>query len=181
MWRSSSRDRSLLLRPDTPGAQSVAVIDASVAGGPVGERRFVMVSAPIGSRVSWQGEWCTNQQPVPAKHAWSAWRLLGANNRELARSYTTFPEAESCAAAIKYLQSASDRLVPAFLPGLRMGRWYWQTAADDVPLAVSPRSFGLRRDCEQNLEQFLIAVSTGIVPIGTPTLGYSGDVVLTTT
>lgn len=157
------------------------MIDAPVAGGPVGERRFVMVSAPIGSRVSWQGEWCTDQQPGAAKHPWSAWRLLGANNRELARSYTTYPDAESCAAAIKYLQSASDRLVPAFLPGLRLGRWYWQTAAADVPLAVSPRSFGLRRECEHNVEQFLLAVSIGVVTISAPAFTYSGDAVLTTT
>jgi len=145
----------------------------------VGERRFVMVSAPIGSRVSWPGEWCTDQQPAAATHSWSAWRLLGANNRELARSFTTYPDVESCAAAIKYLQSASDRLVAAFLPGLRLGRWYWQTAANDVPLAVSARSFGLRRDCELNLQQFLIAVSTGAVGMN-PTLSYSGDAVLTT-
>jgi hypothetical protein len=139
----------------------------------------VMVAAPIGSRVSWPAEWCTDQPPAAAIHSWSAWRLLGANNRELARSYATYPDAESCAAAIKFLQAASDRLVPTFLPGLRLGRWYWQTAADGAPRAVSARSFGLRRDCEQNLEQFLIAVSTGVVAIS-HTLSYSGDTVLTT-
>jgi hypothetical protein len=141
----------------------------------VGERRFVMVSASIGSRVSWPGDWCTDQAPATATHSWSAWRLLGANNRELARSFTTYPDPESCAAAIRYLQSASDRLVPAFLPGLRLGRWYWQTAVNEVPLAASARSFGLRRDCEQNLAQFLVAVATGVVTISASSLGYSGD------
>jgi hypothetical protein len=140
-----------------------------------------MVSASIGSRISWPGDWCTDHEPAAATRSWSAWRLLGANNRELARSFTTYPDAESCAAAIKYLQSAAGRLVPAFLPGLRLGRWYWQTAVNDLPLAASARSFGLRRDCEQNLEQFLVAVSTGVVTLNAPTLGYSGDVVLTTT
>jgi hypothetical protein len=147
----------------------------------VGERRFVMVSASIGSRISWPGDWCTDQEPAAAAHSWSAWRLLGANNRELARSFTTYPDADSCAAAIKYLQSAAGALVPAFLPSLRLGRWYWQTTVNGTPLAASARSFGLRRDCERNLDQFLVAVSTGVVTINTPTLDYSGDAVLSTT
>ena len=179
--RSDSRDPSLPLGPQTPSAQSVAVIDASVAGGSVGERRFVMVSASMGARISRPGEWATGRQPVAATHCSSAWRLLGANNRELARSFTTYPDAGSCAAAIKYLQTASDRLVPAFLPGLRRGRWFWQTAVDDVPLAASARSFALRRDCEQNFEQFLAVVSAGVVVTIVPAPGYSGDGVLTTT
>ena len=180
MRRSGSRAPSLLPGPQTPGAELVAVIDSLVVGGRVGERRFVMVSASIGSRISWPGDWCAEQQPVAAKHSWSAWRLLGANNRELARSYTTYPDAETCAAAIKYLQNASDRLVPAFLPGFRLGRWHWQTAADDVALAASARSFALRRDCEQNLAQFLVAISPGAVAPSGPTLGYLGDAVMTT-
>jgi hypothetical protein len=147
----------------------------------VGERRFVMVSASIGSRISWPGDWCTHQEPAAATSSWSAWRLLGANNRELARSFATYPDAASCSTAIKYLQSAASHLVPVFLPGLRLGRWYWQTAVNDVPLAASARSFALRRDCAQNLEQFLAAASTGVVTISAPTLGYSGDAVLTTT
>jgi hypothetical protein len=159
---------------------SAAVADAYVAGGSVNERRFVMVSTPVGSRVSWPGEWFADYQAPAATHSWSAWRLLGANNRELARSHGTYPDAASCAAAIRELQSTADRLVAAFRPGFQTGRWYWQASVDGVPLAISARPFGWRRDCEHNFDQFVAALSGGAIEVGRLTVNYSDDPVATT-
>ena len=159
---------------------STAVVEAYVAGGSVTERRFVMVSTPVGSRVSWPGEWFADAQAPAATHSWSAWRLLGANNRELARSHGTYPDAASCAAAIRELQSTADRLVAEFRPGFQTGRWYWQAFVDGVPLAISARPFGWRRDCEHNFGQFVAALSGGAIEVGRLTVNYSDDPVATT-
>jgi hypothetical protein len=158
---------------------SAAVVDTSAAGGSVSERRFVMVSTPVGSRVSWPGEWFDDDPAPAATHSWSAWRLLGANNRELARSHGTYPDVASCAAAIRHLQSTGDQLVAAFRPGFQTGRWYWQASVDGVSLAISARPFDWRRDCEHNFDQFVAALSGGAIEVGRLTV-YSDDQVATT-
>ena len=158
---------------------STAVVETSVSGGLVSERRFVMVSTPVGSRVPWPGEWFADDQAPPATHSWSAWRLLGANNRELARSHGTYPDIASCSAAIRHLQREADRLVAAFRPGFQTGRWYWQASVDGVPLAISARPFDWRRDCEHNFGQFLAALSAGAIEVGRLTVSYSDDPVAT--
>jgi hypothetical protein len=146
----------------------------------VSDRRFVMVSTPVGSRVQWPGEWFADEHAPAATHAWSAWRLLGANNRELARSYGTYPDVELCAAAITQLQSSTDRLVATFRPGFQTGRWYWQASVDGVLLAISARPFSWRRDCEHNYGQFRAAVAGGAIEIGRLTVNYSEDPFATT-
>jgi hypothetical protein len=159
------------------------VVDAYVAGGSVTERRFVIVSTPVGSRVSWPNEpseWSAENQAPAATHSWSAWRLLGANNRELARSHGTYADVASCAAAIRHLQSVADQLIAAFRPGFQTGRWYWQASVDGVPLAISARPFGWRRDCEHNFDQFVAALSGEAVEVGRLTVNYSDDQVATT-
>jgi hypothetical protein len=156
------------------------VVDAPAAGGVVSDRRFIVVSTPVGSRVCWPGEWLAEPQTRSATHPWSAWRLLGANNRELARSYGTYADAGSCAAAIRHMQSTTDRLVPAFRPGFATGRWYWEASVDSVPLAVSARPFNWRRDCEHNFGQFLAALSARAIKVGRLPVSYFDDAVATT-
>jgi hypothetical protein len=106
--------------------------------------------------------------------------LLGANNRELARSHRTYPDAATCSAAISHLQSEAHRLVAAFRPGFQTGRWYWQAMVDSDSLAISARPFNWRRDCEHNFGQFLAALSGGAIEVGRQSVVYSDDPVATT-
>jgi hypothetical protein len=131
----------------------------------VAQRRFVLVSTLAGSRVRWPGNWFDTPEvngPVDT-FAWCAWRLLGANNRELARSYTAYPDVATCTNAVRLIQSGHGRLEAATRPRLPTGRWYWEAGLDGVPLAVSAHWFRWRRDCEHNFEQFMAAVPESII------------------
>jgi hypothetical protein len=122
--------------------------------------RFMLVSAPAGSMVRWPGGWFGQVQThVPHTATWCAWRLLSANNRELGRSYTTFPNHADCAEAVALLRSRIDDADAAIVAGLRTGLWHWEVSVNALPIAISPRSFTRQRECEHNLEQFLAGVN----------------------
>jgi hypothetical protein len=107
----------------------------------------------------WPGGWFTLPEPVdPNRGVWFAWRLLSANNRELGRSYNTFPDTLACAQAVAVLRIRIGDAEPAIVAGLRTGWWHWEVTVDGVAIAISPRSFTRQRECEHNLEQFLAGV-----------------------
>jgi hypothetical protein len=123
------------------------------------------VSTLAGSRVRWPGNWFDTPEmngPLDTS-AWCAWRLLGANNRELARSYTGYPDVATCTDAARLIQSGHGQLDAATRPKLPTGRWYWEASLDGIPLAVSAHWFRWRRDCEHNFEQFMKAVPESII------------------
>lgn len=127
---------------------------------PLTQVRFMLVSAPAGSMVRWPGGWFTLPEPVaPNREVWFAWRLLSANNRELGRSYTTFPDTSACAEAVAVLRTRIGDAEPAIVAGLRTGWWHWEVSVDGVAIAISARSFTRQRECEHNLEQFMVGVN----------------------
>lgn len=162
-----------------PSVWLTASVDPAV-GGSVSDRRFVIVSMPVGSRAAWPGEWLADAKDPVANRAWSAWRLLGANNRELARSIATYADTESCIVALRTVRDAAERLTAVFRPVPTTGRWYWQASANGVPLVVSARPFSWRRDCEHNFGQFVAALSVGEVEVSRLPVSYSVDSVATT-
>jgi hypothetical protein len=106
--------------------------------------------------VRWPGGWFGPDPSATARGTtWCAWRLLSANNRELGRSYTTFPSASACAEAVAVLRGHIDHADAAIVAGLRTGLWHWEVSIQNSPVAISPRSFTRQRECEHNLGQFL--------------------------
>ncbi|MER6798862.1 hypothetical protein [Amycolatopsis mediterranei] len=71
------------------------------------------------------------------------WRFLSANNRSLAQSATSFPDAVSCADAVGVLR---DRLALAEVITVRdtHGKWLWQLRIAGVAAGVSARSYQRR-------------------------------------
>jgi len=122
--------------------------------------RFMLVAAPVGSLMRWPGGWFALSEPVAPNHAvWFAWRLLSANNRELGRSYSTFPDTSACAQAVAVLRTRMGDAEPAIVAGLRTGWWHWEVRVDGGPIAIAARSFTRQRECEHNLEQFMAGVN----------------------
>jgi hypothetical protein len=90
-----------------------------------------------------------------------AWRLLGANNRELGRSPLWYPDLDSCREAVRLLKRDIDGVTSAItavtLPG---GAWSWRMAVSGRPVAVAGRPYHRHRECAYNLSHFVAAVPT---------------------
>ncbi len=88
-----------------------------------------------------------------------AWRLLGANNRELGRSPVWYPDLDSCREAVRVLKREIDGVTSAItavaLPG---GAWSWRLAVSGQPVAVAGRPYHRHRECAYNLSHFVAAV-----------------------
>jgi hypothetical protein len=90
------------------------------------------------------------------------WRLLAANNRDVARSARLFGDVDECLVAVAELRRQFDRSVPV---ALRIGRseWSWRLRVDDVDVAVSSRSYQRRLQCTAACGLFLELVSQAVI------------------
>ncbi len=99
--------------------------------------------------------------PVRVHHVYDhvAWRLLGANNRELGRSPVWYPDVDSCREAVRALKREIGGVTPAImsvaLPG---GAWSWRLAVSGTPVAMAGRHYHRQRECAYNLNHFVAAV-----------------------
>jgi uncharacterized protein YegP (UPF0339 family) len=82
------------------------------------------------------------------------WRLLAANNRDVARSAALFDDIEECYAAIRSLRADFDRAVPTVL---RIGRseWSWRLRLGELDVAVSSRTYQRRLQCFAACDLFM--------------------------
>jgi hypothetical protein len=76
------------------------------------------------------------------------WRLLATNNRDLGRAFSTYPDLETCRAAVRQWQSRSEQLrVTIFRFGPTS--WSWRIAAGDTTVVVSSRDYHRRIQASQ--------------------------------
>ncbi|MER8041430.1 hypothetical protein [Streptomyces sp. NPDC094032] len=89
-----------------------------------------------------------------------AWRLVGANHRELGRSAQVFADPGECRAAVLRLrQRVGDaRALLATADAAGGGGWAWRLEIEGRPVAVAGRTYQRQRDCQFNLGQFLHVV-----------------------
>lgn len=70
---------------------------------------------------------------------WYAWRLMTANNRELARSVHRFAGPDLCREAVRTVQNGSGRLLVSTIPDPMTGDFSWRGELDGVPVAAGKR------------------------------------------
>jgi hypothetical protein len=85
------------------------------------------------------------------------WRLLAANNRDVARSATACSDLDVCLDAVAYLQA---RIGDASAVAARAGRadWSWRLRLDGADVAVSSRTYQRRLQCEAACALFVVLV-----------------------
>ena len=95
---------------------------------------------------------------MPATHdgGWVAWRLVGSNHRELARSAGVFPTAPAAQEGIRLLCNGVERAL-AVTEAAR-GLWAWQLSIDEAAVAVASRLYQRPRECAYNLAAALAAI-----------------------
>lgn len=118
--------------------------------------RFLFVSGAVGQvPPAW---------PLPADlrpgDAWFAWRLLGANNRELGRSACLFATLGSAQAAAREASLRAAAAHPTLVADAGTGSWSWRLLVDGRAVAAAARSYSRQRECHYNLAQFLTACGT---------------------
>jgi hypothetical protein len=96
---------------------------------------------------------------------WTAWRLLGRNNRELGRSADTYPTVPECVAAVTALRAGALSASRLLSVDAEHGKWFWRLEVDGVPTVVSSRSYQRQRECLYSLDQFLAAVIEAEPPL----------------
>jgi uncharacterized protein YegP (UPF0339 family) len=86
-----------------------------------------------------------------------SWRLLAANNRDVARSATPYPDLATCLKAVADLQA---RIEDAVAVAARSGRadWSWRLRVDGQDVAVSSRTYQRRLQCEAACSLFVSLV-----------------------
>jgi hypothetical protein len=91
--------------------------------------------------------------------SWVAWRLTGANHRELGRSSRVFPDLDE---ARDHATALHDRAVEAqakILTVPHTGTWGWRLTLDDLAVATSSRGYSRHRECVYNVSAFVAAAA----------------------
>jgi len=125
--------------------------------------RFLFVVG-VGSGMSAHPVWPDAYQPFEGEVApdgsWVAWRLTGANHRELGRSARVFP---NLGAARADAQRLSDDIASAetqILTVPHTATWGWRLTLDGAAVATSSRGYLRHRECTYNLTTFISAAAT---------------------
>jgi hypothetical protein len=95
---------------------------------------------------------------------WSAWRLVGGNNREIARSAQIFDTFVDCYQAVRDVQYAVGANEGAVRLVNAEGSWAWRLELAGVAAVTSGRRYQRHRECTANLQQFLTAMPTATTP-----------------
>jgi hypothetical protein len=96
---------------------------------------------------------------VDSEGSWVAWRLTGANHRELGRSTRVFPDLGRARqdAMILHTRIADAHAHIVTIP--KTGTWRWQMTLEDVVVATSSRGYARQRECLYNVQAFAAAAA----------------------
>ena len=136
--------------------------------------RFLFVARARARTDSWSRWQAGSRSPQPdilVQHlrptAWVAWRLVGANNRELGRSPNTYLDVLACAESISVLRRSIDVAQSTVAVDPTTGCWFWRLESVDGPIAAAGRSYQRQRECLYSLEQFQRATPGAAVAVQT--------------
>jgi hypothetical protein len=94
---------------------------------------------------------------VDADGSWVAWRLTGANHRELGRSSRVFPDLASAQLDAAVLHERINDAQAHILTVPHTGTWGWRLRLDELPVATSSRGYARHRECTYNVAAFVAA------------------------
>ncbi len=98
------------------------------------------------------------------------WRLIGGNNRELARgaqSYATYTE--TCE-AVQVLRGGLDALDWCLRNDARTGKWHWQAESAGAAVMTGGRSYERERDCRDSIGHVRVALIDAAITPGVTVL-----------
>jgi hypothetical protein len=105
---------------------------------------------------------------VDADGSWVAWRLTGANHRELGRSSRVFADLKAARLDAITMHERIAEAEAHILTVPHTGTWGWRLRLDDVPVATSSRGYARHRECTYNVAAFMAAASIAELSDGEP-------------
>ena len=136
--------------------------------------RFLFVARARARTDSWSRWQAGSRSPQPdilVEHlrptAWVAWRLVGANNRELGRSPNTYIDLLACADSVSVLRRSIDGAQSTVAVDPSTGCWFWRLESVDGPIAAAGRAYQRQRECQYSLEQFQRATPAAAADVQT--------------
>jgi hypothetical protein len=105
---------------------------------------------------------------LDADGSWVAWRLTGANHRELGRSTRVFADLTTARMDAATLHSRIVEAEAYILTVPHTGTWGWRLRLDDLPVATSSRGYARHRECTYNVAAFMAAAQIAEVSDGAP-------------
>jgi hypothetical protein len=91
--------------------------------------------------------------------SWVAWRLTGANHRELGRSARVFPDLPTARGDALRVHERIAEAEAHILTIPHTGTWGWRLTLDGVGVATSSRGYLRHRECTYNVAAFVSAAS----------------------
>ena len=83
--------------------------------------------------------------------SWVAWRLTGANHRELGRSARVFPDLATARLDALALHDRIPDAEALIVTVPNTGTWGWRLTVDEVAVATSSRGYARHRECAYNV------------------------------
>jgi hypothetical protein len=140
-------------------------------GGRVKSPRFLFVVG-VGTGPEAHPIWPDVHQPFAGEPddegSWVAWRLTGANHRELGRSARVFADLTTARLDATALHERIAEAQAHILTVPHTGTWGWRLRLDDVPVATSSRGYSRHRECTYNVSAFVAAASIAALSEGEP-------------
>jgi hypothetical protein len=133
--------------------------------------RFLFVVG-VGRGAEAHPVWPDVHQPfegeVDPDGSWIAWRLTGANHRELGRSSRVFADLSAARLDALTLHDRIEEAEAQILTVPHTGTWGWRLRLDDLPVATSSRGYARHRECTYNVAAFAAAASIAALSDGEP-------------
>jgi hypothetical protein len=105
--------------------------------------------------------------------SWIAWRLLGSNHRELARSAAVFPDVQACELHIRRVQEALSAGPVEVHTHPSDGLWTWVMSLPGEAGVVSSRQYQRQYECTHSWQLF--AASAESARLATNLASFADD------
>lgn len=107
---------------------------------------------------------------MPGDPAEFGWRLIGGNNRELARGAQSFETYALMVDFVQQLRNGVDGLLWPIHNDARSGKWQWRAEEDGVVVMTGGRSYERERDCRDSIHTVRIVLPDVTVSPGVTVL-----------
>ena len=127
----------------------------------------------------WSAPGLASDQRMINLDGWCAWRLVGANNREVARSAQTFQTFHECYQAARQVQHRIDLAATTVRHDDVLNLWAWRAEIDGIAVATSGRMYQRHRECQSNAAQFfelMPLAATAYDSTAVPTIGSESPI-----